>query len=57
MFMVAVVVAFIFWTSSDKGQPWGLVPGGLELPWAVTAGAAAALAAAAFAVKRARRDD
>jgi carbon starvation protein CstA len=57
MFMVSVVATFILWTSADKGQPWGLVPGGLPLPVASAAGVAAAAAFAAFAVWRARRRD
>ena len=55
IFMTTVVVSFIFWTSADKGQPWGIVPGGLPLPVAIALGAAVALAFAAFAVCRGRR--
>ncbi len=54
MFMTAVVATFIFWTSADKGQPWGLVPGGLPLGTAVSIGCAAAIAMAVFAVWRGR---
>jgi carbon starvation protein CstA len=57
MFMVAVVVSFIFWTSPDKGQPWGLVPGGMRLEWAIALGMAFAVAAAAFAYARSRNGD
>jgi carbon starvation protein CstA len=57
MFMVAVVVSFIFWTSPDKGQPWGLVPGGMRLEWAIALGLAFAVAAAAFAYARSRNGD
>ena len=45
--MTTVVASFILWTSSDKGQPWGVVPGGLPLAIAVLLGA---LVAVAFAV-------
>ncbi len=55
MFMTAVVVTFIFWTSSDKGQPWGLVPGGLPLGVSVAIGCAAALAIAAYALWRGKQ--
>ena len=57
LFMSTVVVSFILWTSSDKGQPWGLVPGGLPLPWAIAIGAVAAVALAAYAVRRGLRRD
>jgi len=57
MFMTAVVVSFIFWTSADKGQPWGLVPGGLPLPASIAVGVLTALAFAGFVVWRGRRDD
>lgn len=53
LFMTTVVTSFILWTSSDKGQPWGLVPGGLPLPWAIALGVATAFAFAAFAIHRA----
>ncbi|MCQ2388277.1 MAG: carbon starvation protein A [Kiritimatiellae bacterium] len=55
MFMTTVVVSFIFWTPGTGGQPWGLVPGGLPLAWAVALGAAVACAFAAFAIRRGRR--
>ena len=57
MFMTTVVVSFILWTSADKGQPWGLVPGGLPLPWAIAAGAAVAIAFAAYAIRRGRTEN
>ena len=57
MFMTAVVVTFILWTSADKGQPWGLVPGGLPLGPAALAGVFAALAAAYSVLRRAKADD
>lgn len=56
MFMTAVVTSFILWTSADKGQPWGLVPGGLPLRQAVCAGALVAVTAAAAVVARARKN-
>lgn len=52
VFMTAVVVSFILWTSSDKGQPWGLVPGGLPLPVAIVAGFAVAVAFAFWVWRR-----
>jgi carbon starvation protein CstA len=57
MFMVSVVSTFILWTSADKGQPWGLVPGGLSLPTASAIGIVAAAVFAGFAVWRGRRCD
>ena len=57
MFMTTVVVSFIFWTSADKGQPWGLVPGGMPLSGAIAVGATVAVAFAAYAVIRSRRKD
>lgn len=57
MFMVSVVSTFILWTSADKGQPWGLVPGGLSLPAASAIGIVAAAVFAGFAVWRGRRRD
>ena len=55
VFMSTVVVSFILWTSSDKGQPWGLVPGGLPLPVAIALGAVASVLLAFYAVRRGRR--
>jgi carbon starvation protein CstA len=52
MFMTAVVVTFILWTSIDKGQPWGLVPGGMPLVPAIAVSVAVAIAFAAFALRR-----
>lgn len=57
MFMVSVVATFILWTSSDKGQPWGLVPGGLPLPVASAVGVAVAVVFAVFAIMRGRNRD
>jgi carbon starvation protein CstA len=54
MFMVSVVVAFIFWTSVDKGQPLGLVPGGMPLTWASVVGVVAAVVFAGFVLFRSR---
>ena len=55
VFMSTVVVSFVFWTSSDKGQPWGLVPGGLPLPVAIALGAVVSVFWALYAVRRGRR--
>ena len=52
MFMTAVVVTFILWTSIDKGQPWGLVPGGVPLVPAIAVSVAVAIVFAAFALRR-----
>ena len=54
VFMTTVVVSFILWTSSDKGQPWGLVPGGLPLPVAIGLGFAVAVAFAFWVLKLGR---
>ena len=54
VFMTSVVVSFIFWTSADKGQPWGLVPGGLPLNASIIVSGVVAIAFALFAVKRGR---
>ena len=54
VFMTAVVVSFILWTSSDKGQPWGLVPGGLPLPVAIGLGFVVAVAFAFWTLKLGR---
>lgn len=50
-FMTTVVVSFILWTSADKGQPWGLVPGGLPLGLSIGIGVAVAVVLAAVAVR------
>lgn len=34
-FMTMVIVSFILWTPGTGGQPWGLVPGGMPLEWAL----------------------
>ena len=49
---LVAVVAFILWTSSEKGQPWGF---GLPLPVAVSSGAVVALVFAAYALRVMRR--
>lgn len=54
VFMATVVVSFILWTSSDKGQPWGLVPGGLPLPVAIGLGFAVAVVFAFWVLKLGR---
>ena len=54
VFMTTVVVSFILWTSSDKGQPWGLVPGGLPLPVAIGLGFVVAVAFAFWTLKLGR---
>jgi carbon starvation protein CstA len=54
MFMTAVVVSFILWTPGKGGQPWGLVPGGLELGYATGISACVALAFMVFALMRGR---
>jgi len=56
VFMATVVISFIFWTSADKGQPWGLVPGGLPLSAAIVIGVVVAVAFAGYAVWRGRHD-
>ena len=48
---LVAVIALILWTSAEKGQPWGF---GLPLPAAVSCGAAAALAFAAYVLRRTR---
>ena len=57
LFMTTVVTSFILWTSADKGQPWGLVPGGLPLGISIGLGIAAAIAFGLFALKRGRMKD
>jgi len=56
MFMTTVVVSFILWTPGKGGQPWGLVPGGLPLGWAVAIGAAVACAFAGFVIWLGKRE-
>lgn len=51
LFMTTVVVSFILWTSADKGQPWGLVPGGLPLPWAIGIGVMVAVIVTGIVVR------
>jgi len=50
MFMTTVVVAFICWTPGTGGQPWGVVPGGLNLGLSIAIGVAAAVGFAAYAL-------
>jgi len=57
MFMVTVVVSFILWTPGTGGQPWGLVPGGLNIGVSVAIGVAVAIAFAAFVIHRSRTRD
>ena len=57
LFMTTVVVSFILWTSADKGQPWGLVPGGLPLGLSIGIGVAVAVVLAAVAVRLGLRKD
>ena len=54
VFMCLVITTFILWASPEKGQVWGLVPGGLPMP-AALAGAALVTAVAVFCVLRAGR--
>jgi len=54
MFMTTVVVSFILWTPGTGGQPWGLVPGGLNLGASVAIGVVVSVAFAAFAFYRSR---
>lgn len=54
MFMIAVVVSFILWTSVDKGQPWGLVPGGMPVLLAVAVAIGISAVSAVFVVLRSR---
>ncbi len=50
MFMSTVVVSFIFWTSGTGGQPFGIVPGGMPLPWAMVCGVVVSFVFAAWTV-------
>ena len=54
VFMCLVITTFILWASPEKGQVWGLVPGGLPMP-AALAGAALVTVVAVFCVLRAGR--
>lgn len=54
MFMTSVVACFILWTSSDKGQPVGLVPGGMPLPAAIGVAVVVAFVFAAYVFRRGR---
>ena len=54
MFMTVVVTSFILWTDPSKGQPWGLVPGGLDLPWAIAIGVFVAIMFAIYAIRRSK---
>lgn len=51
VFMCLVITTFILWASPEKGQVWGLVPGGLPMPAALV-GAALVTAVAVFCVIR-----
>ena len=55
MFMTSVVTCFILWTSADKGQPWGLVPGGLALNVSIWISVAVAVLFALYAILRGRK--
>jgi len=55
MFMTTVVLSFILWTPGTGGQPWGLVPGGLALPYAIALGAVMAFFLAGYALWRGRK--
>jgi carbon starvation protein CstA len=57
MFMVSVVTTFILWTSSDKGQPWGIVPNGLSLELSIELSILASIAALLFVIRRAKKLD
>lgn len=57
MFMVSVVTTFILWTSSDKGQPWGIVPNGLSLELSIGLSILASIAALLFVIRRAKKLD
>lgn len=54
VFMCLVITTFILWASPEKGQVWGLVPGGLPMPAALV-GAALVTAVAVFCVIRSGR--
>ncbi|HCG20378.1 MAG TPA: carbon starvation protein A [Verrucomicrobia bacterium] len=54
MFMTSVVTTFILWTSADKGQPHGIVPGGLPLSVSIGLSVLVALVFAFYVVRRAR---
>ena len=49
-----VVTTFIFWAWPTKGQVWGVVPGGLPMPAAVTVGAVLTALAVVFVIRRGR---
>jgi hypothetical protein len=52
-----VIATFILWTPGKGGQPWGIVPGGLRLDYAVAASAAVAAAFVVFVIIRSRRKE
>ena len=54
VFMSMVVTTFIFWAWPTKGQVWGVVPGGLPMPAAVTVGAVLTALAVVFVIRRGR---
>lgn len=51
-FMTMVIVTFIFWTPGTGGQPWGLVPGGMPLEWALLVASMVASLFAWYVFKR-----
>ncbi len=57
MFMTVVVVSFILWTPGINGNPVGIIPGGLNLIWAVASGVFTAVVFAAYVIYRGRRED
>jgi carbon starvation protein CstA len=57
VFMTMVIAAFILWTPGKGGQPWGIVPGGLRLDYAVAASAVVAAAFVVFVIIRSRRKE
>lgn len=55
MFMTMVITTFILWTPGTGGQPWGLVPGGLNLNFAISLSAIVAVNFAVFVFIRAKK--
>jgi hypothetical protein len=52
-----VIATFILWTPGKGGQPWGFVPGGLRLDYAVAASAVVAAVFVVFVIIRSRRKE